>query len=134
MFAAIPLVFACQQAAEGAVWLTLGQTGSDTLRGLAVNVYLGFALIVWPTWMPLALASMEPSIRRRRLLTILVGFGVVGATYAAALLIQWQPAAAVVGHSIAYDFPGRGGALRQFVHLFAYLIPTIAPSSCRASR
>src|SRR3954463_13957598 len=50
-FAAIPLLFAVQQAAEGVFWLTLPEGGSP----LAGYTFLVFAQVLWPTWVPLAI-------------------------------------------------------------------------------
>jgi hypothetical protein len=55
MLAAIPLVFAAQQATEGIVWLTVSGSAHVSLQPLAVDAFLAFALIVWPLWFPGAL-------------------------------------------------------------------------------
>src|SRR5690348_1383449 len=52
MFAAIPFIFAAQQATEGIVWLTIHDGQHASLHRLAVGAFLGFALIVWPIWLP----------------------------------------------------------------------------------
>lgn len=71
MFAAIPLVFAAQQAAEGVVWLTIEGSAHPVLHRLAVIAFLGFALIVWPIWLPSSLQLIERRLERRRVLTAL---------------------------------------------------------------
>jgi hypothetical protein len=127
MFAAVPLVFAAQQAAEGVVWLTIGQPSHATLDRLAVTAFLGFALVIWPTWLPFSLRLVEQDPARRRALTGLVRVGAIISMSAAALLIFWRPAASIVGHSIHYDYGGSSDLPRRLFVLLAYLVPTIVP-------
>lgn len=126
MFAAIPLLFAAQQAAEGAVWLTLGR-GGGTAHWLAVNAFLSVALVVWPMWLPFSLRLVERDDGRRRALTSLFWFGVMVSVYAASLLARWQPTARVAGHSISYDYQSRHETLSHVVYLLTYVVPTMVP-------
>jgi hypothetical protein len=125
MFAAIPLMFAAQQAAEGVVWLTL-TGGQATLHRLAVAVFLGVALVVWPIWLPLALRRAEQNPARRRLLGGLAFLGGAVAVYASVILVQFRPVAAIAGHSIRYDYATAGDATQLF-YLLAYALPTVVP-------
>jgi hypothetical protein len=125
MFAAIPLLFAAQQATEGVVWLTIG--GGGTVHRLAVSAFLSVALVVWPMWLPFSLRLVERDDGRRRTLTWLVWFGVVVSVYAASLLVRWQPTARIAGHSISYDYQSRHETLSHVVYLLAYIVPTIVP-------
>jgi hypothetical protein len=126
MFASIPLIFAAQQAAEGTVWLTLGDPAHATLHRAAVNGFLGVALIVWTTWLPSSLRALENDAARRRLLTALFGFGSLIALYAAVLLALWPPTARIVGRCMTYAHPKiHDSAL--FIYLCGYAIPSILP-------
>jgi uncharacterized membrane protein len=127
MFAAVPLIFAAQQAAEGVVWLTIDQPAHATLHRLAVTAFLGFALVIWPTWLPFSLRLVERDPSRRRALSVLVRVGVIVAVSAAALLTFWRPVAGIVGHSIHYDYGGSSDLPRRLFVLLAYLVPTIVP-------
>lgn len=127
LFAAIPLLFAAQQAAEGIVWLTVdGHPGSAVLR-LSVYAFLGIALVVWPVWCPVALMRVERNPARRRILTALIWFGAAVAASAAFLLSRSQPVAVVVEHSIRYDRAGSSSATRDLLVLLAYALSTIVP-------
>lgn len=67
--AAIPLLFAIQQLAEGLVWLHLSyHIGSDALFFNAQRAYLIFAFLIWPIWIPISFALIEPVTWRRYLL------------------------------------------------------------------
>ncbi|HXI57010.1 MAG TPA: DUF6629 family protein, partial [Polyangia bacterium] len=100
LFAAIPLLFAAQQAAEGIVWLTMGDTPPTIVQRLAVNTYLGFALVVWPSWLPLSLKLIERNGARRRWLTFLFWCGTLVSMFAALMLTGTPPEPRIAGHSI----------------------------------
>ena len=126
MFAAIPLLFAVQQAAEGVVWLTLGGYAGLELQQPAVMVFLGFALVVWPTWVPLSLWSIERLEARRRLLRFFVAAGVGVSLIAAVLLVRWGPVPQVVQHSIRYVDTADVISFSPLFMLAVYAIPTVA--------
>ena len=126
MFAAIPLIFAAQQAAEGTVWLTI-DGGHTTLHRLAVGLFLGVALVVWPTWLPFALRLVEQNPTRRRALGALAWVGGAVAAYACVFLARFPPVAQVAGHSIRYDYAGSGDTRSHLFYLLAYAAPTVLP-------
>jgi len=126
MFAAIPLLFAAQQAAEGTVWLTIAGD-HHTLNRVAVSVFLTIALVVWPTWLPFALRRIERSATRRRTLAALLVAGGVVAVCAVLLMVSFPPFARIAGHSISYDYAGTGDAPKHLLLLLAYVVPTVAP-------
>ena len=127
LFAAIPLLFAAQQAAEGIVWLTVGGDSASAVLRIAVYAFLGLALVVWPVWCPLALRRVERNPLRHRILTVLIWFGAAVGVSAAFLLSRWQPVAVVVEHSIRYDRAGSSSAFRDSLVLLAYALSTIVP-------
>ena len=100
-----PLLFGVQQLCEAVVWLGLGQGDPDLARA-GSRWFLLFALAVWPAWVPLAAAALEPPGGRRRAFRALAVVGVgLGAVYClplvagGALADPW-----VAGRSIRYDF------------------------------
>lgn len=102
-FAAIPVGFGLQQAAEGFVWIGLDEQNTELIRH-ASAVYLFFALAVWPVWFPFAAALAEPNPTRSRLLRgwALLGGGWFFLAYIPAIDSLTATAAVVVGHSIQY--------------------------------
>jgi hypothetical protein len=88
--AAIPLMFAAQQALEGFIWLSPLHDGR--ISNACVMGYLGFAKVVWPTYAPLAVLLLEPSAVRRRIMAVCTAIGVMISTYLAwglATYPQW---------------------------------------------
>ncbi len=138
MFAAIPLLFAAQQVAEGIVWRTLPDADQATLlHRSAVNVFLAFALVVWPIWSPGSLLSIEREPTRRRVLAVLLRMGILVAVGAGVLLVAWQPRARVAVHSICYEYGYSGHTQVLSACMAAYVVPTVVPffvSTARLSR
>lgn len=109
--AAVPVLFGVQQVCEAAVWAGLDRGDPGAARAASVG-FLFFALAVWPAWVPLAVATVEPDGRKRAAFLLLAAAGVlVGCVY-------YLPVAAdggrglnpaVVGHSVRYDFPAGPG-------------------------
>jgi hypothetical protein len=127
MLAAIPLLFAAQQATEGVVWLTMADGDGAQPHRLAVTGFLAFAFVVWPTWLPLALWSAESDPKRRQLLLGLCAVGMAASTYAALAFASWQPIARIAGHSIHYQYAaGQTGPGPVFT-LVAYTLATVVP-------
>src|SRR6185437_13542710 len=105
LLAVVPLVFGIQQLCEGLFWLGIERRDQQITRAAAV-AYLGFALAVWPVWIPLALAAIDSCRRIRLGLTALAGIGLL---FGYAWFIPLAVAAGqginptIVGHSIRYD-------------------------------
>ena len=127
VFAAIPFLFAAQQAAEAVVWLTMGGGEDTATHQFAVKAFLAVALVIWPIWVAPALRAMERDSSRRRILTILSGFGAIVGISAIVLLLRWQPTARIVGHSISYEYAGSDNALLHYLLVAAYVATTITP-------
>jgi hypothetical protein len=127
MFAALPLIFAGQQAAEGVVWLTSENPGQATLQRIAVAAFLGLALIIWPIWLPMSLQRIERNPARRRVLTGMIWFGGIVAVSALVLLMRTRPVAVIAGHSMRYDRSGAMGFARDLLVLLAYVVATVGP-------
>ena len=124
MLAVIPLLFAAQQGAEGVLWRTLGT--ESLLQAACTNLFLGFALVVWPTWFPLALLRSEAKPERGRLLRLLLWLGLAVSAVGAGLIIARRPQAIVIAHNIHYDF-GMPVGVAHMVYLPIYAIPIVAP-------
>lgn len=134
LLAAVPVLFGLQQLCEARVWLALGRGDPELARQGSLG-FLFFALGLWPVWIPLAVAVIEPPGRKR---WIFVALSLVGSQFAAA---YYLPIAAdgghglipaMVGHSIRYDFstvPAVGGAgwwVLPVLYVWVVAIPLLA--------
>lgn len=102
--AAIPVLFAIQQALEGVVWLSL----SGTLHGVldpATQLYSLFSHVLWPIYVPFAVWSAEPPGPRRRWLLGFLGLGAVVGGFLLYGMVVNPIVAQPVGKHIDYDSP-----------------------------
>jgi len=96
--ALIPLFFAMQQLAEGFVWLGVPEVSTSK------NIYLFFAYVFWPIWIPFSLYFAEKNAVRRQLLAICLGMGLV---VGGALMLGISEAIAIeYNHTIHYQTNG----------------------------
>ena len=131
--ASVPLIFAAQQAIEGAQWLALGsETPSPWVSPLA-NAFMVLALVVWPLWAPVAAGLVETN--RLRLLAMAVLFVLAIALAFRGVSGMWtQPYGACVMHnSISYG-NGLPYLPRQFAAYVACACFPFLLSSHRALR
>ena len=126
LLAVVPLLFAAQQAAEGAVWLTMNAPEA-TVHHVAVLAFLAFAVVVWPIWMPLALLTVESRPQRRRGLRTLTAIGVAVAIYAAIVLGSQLPVARIDGHNLAYSYAEPKNPIVLALHVPFYVLATVVP-------
>lgn len=81
LFACMPILFAAQQLAEAAIWLS---DYAGPFANYMPYVYLFFAFFMWPIYIPLSIYCMEPmeSVKKHLLRLCGVGAGVSAALYA----------------------------------------------------
>lgn len=123
LFACIPFVFAMQQFSEGFVWLSLSGSTHYLSQKFSTNLFLTFALIVWPLWVPLSMFLMEKTRKRKIILGIIAGTGVLFSIGSIYFLITDSPIAIVANNHIHYDVH-----VSDTILLIAgtlYLIPTV---------
>lgn len=124
-FAAIPLIFAVQQAAEGFLWLTLPDPEQGFIQNILTHIFLFFAQVVWPVWVPIAVILLEKGEARKKTQKVLVATGAIVSAYLAYCLFRFHVHAEITGHHVFYrqDYPpvlsDYGGIL--------YVIATIFP-------
>jgi hypothetical protein len=131
--ASVPLVFAVQQATEGALWLALSGHQSATLTGSLAGIFAFFALAVWPVYSPLAAGLIETNRARQLIMAGLVVLAIPLAAYGAFDISVHPYAVCVVGNTLFYS----NGSLYSPLLLGAYLAYTCVPlaiSSHRALR
>jgi hypothetical protein len=100
--AAAPLLFSVQQALEGILWLTAGQNGYAPYSGLAVNMFLAIALVVWPALVPAAAGLIEPRRKRQIFIYALLLPGLGMAAFGAHDMAANAFTVQVVQHTLCY--------------------------------
>ncbi len=70
-FAVIPVFFAIQQFAEGILWLALENPEHANWRSPATYIFLIFAQVLWPFWVPFSIYMMEKKQPAKNILKIL---------------------------------------------------------------
>lgn len=83
--AAIPMMFAVQQAAEGGLWLSLESGNAGIWPWLLSQLFLAFALVIWPVYAPVAAILVEPEPGRRK---VMQACGLAGVFVASFFLVQ----------------------------------------------
>ncbi|MBI5089555.1 MAG: hypothetical protein HZB15_12050 [Actinobacteria bacterium] len=109
--AALPLALALHQIDEAFVWWGLQGHVPSPVGRVAMWIYLVFAFVVLPIYLPVAVAMIEPRGRRR---SAMVPFAVLGAVVAAVLLAAMLrgPVTATLGdHRLIYGTDLRAGGL-----------------------
>jgi hypothetical protein len=126
--ALIPWFFAIQQFSEGVVWLSLSETTPTLLALVAKNVFLFFAFVFWPIWMPLSLWLVETDIWRKRLIFVCLGIGIL-----TSLLLAFRiPHMAVMPYRCSIHYGGglsllQRSSLIALPILLSYGIATVLP-------
>jgi hypothetical protein len=125
LLAAIPILFAVHQFAEGVLWLGLTQPQHAAWQRPAMFTFLFFAEVVWPTWVPLAMLALEEDPGRRKVLRALLALGIVLSLVRVYGLVAYPVSAAISGSHIQYrlDAPF---ALRRLGDV-CYAIVTVVP-------
>ncbi len=103
-FAAIPLLFAIQQLTEGVIWLTFS-ADTPLLNTVTTLVYSFFSHVLWPVYLPVAVLTIEPAGRRRRMLAALVVAGSALAIYLMYVLVAFSVVSRPTGQHVEYDSP-----------------------------
>jgi hypothetical protein len=125
-FASIPLLFAVQQISEGILWLALRNDGSESLEKFCTYTFLFFAQVLWPSWVPFAMFKLEPPGKRKIILKILLGIGLLVSLFLGYCLLSYPVEARISERHITYlqDYP-----IEHKPYLgILYILVTIAPS------
>jgi hypothetical protein len=123
-FAAIPLLFAIQQFSEGFVWVGL-QTSNTLMASTGAYIFLFFAQVLWPFWVPWSVMILEKKEDRRIPQKILLGVSVLISAYLAWCLLSFNVDAQISSYHIKYqlDYPETFGK----VGIALYVLVTITP-------
>lgn len=129
MISLVPFLFGVQQLAEGVIWQTMGQETSWLPRQYAILTFLGFALSVWPCYVPWAIFNVETERKRKNILRILGMLGIFVSLLTGWILISSDLTAYSVGHSLAYKIANvpRHPQWPSNLEFLLYVGPTLLP-------
>jgi len=102
LFACIPFFFGVQQMAEGLLWLSIPNPQYAGIQKPATFVFLFFAQVLWPLWIPIAVLLLEKNETNKQIQRVLVGAGVMVGSYLAYSLLRFHVEAKITGHHIQY--------------------------------
>lgn len=106
-FSTLPLLFGIQQLVEGVLWLSI-QHDMAPLKTFTTYIFTMFSHLVWPIYVPYAIALMEPAQTikpwRSNAMWACRFSGIVAAVLLLAL-VATQPLTAVVDQHIIYVTP-----------------------------
>lgn len=122
----MPLIFSIQQFSEGLVWLSLSGRLNLHWQQPSIYVFLVFAQVVWPSFVPFTILLFEKNKRRKKILLGLLTVGILTSAYLSWCLFFYSVSATTGNHHIKYewDFPLGN---RWFSGLSYILAAVIAP-------
>lgn len=124
-FAAIPVIFAVQQITEGFLWLSFTQPAFAFVQTFCTYLFLFFAQIVWPFWVPMAILALDRKGKPKAAEKLLLLLGAAVSLYLAYCLFSFDVESSAVGKHISYkqDYPE---ALSRYGGIL-YIVATVVP-------
>lgn len=126
-FAAIPILFGVQQFVEGAVWLSF-QYSAQIFNQIATYAYLGFAYVLWPIFVPLAVGLLETDTHRKKILYVFQFAGIAIGLYLFYFIVSNPIVSQIVNKSIVYSMPSQYGVYLVLVYLLATCVSPLFSS------
>jgi hypothetical protein len=118
--AALPMLLGLHQLDEAFVWWGLQGHVSASVGRVATWIYLVFAFVVLPVYLPLAVLALEPPGRRRRMMLVFVGLGAVVSAVLLAALVRGPVTVALGDHHLSYSI----GLTASTAVVTAYVVAT----------
>ncbi|GAC1441327.1 MAG: hypothetical protein NVSMB63_08820 [Sediminibacterium sp.] len=124
-FASIPLLFAAQQMMEGLVWLSFRYPSQASRQDVYMHLFLLFAHVVWPVWIPLSMTMQEKKGWRKKVLYCILGLALLLSAGELYCMHTYPVEAFVTGHHIDYvvHFPKTFISITNVVYAIVTLFP-----------
>ncbi len=123
VFALVPLFFAFQQFTEGLLWLVLANHPYDVWRPFLTHVYLSFAWIIWPVFIPFSMGLLEKNVLRKKIIHVFLGIGIMVSLCWIGVMIFYHAHALINVYHIDYQFDFK--PVYPFLFTLLYLIATV---------
>lgn len=125
MLAGIPFLFAFQQFSEGMLWIYLKENQNQDAVDFFKYLFLFFAQVLWPLWVPTAFLLLEKNGNLRKLITLTLLVGLTVSLYLGYCLLNYKVTVAIVDHHIQYTlFYAQSIASISGI---LYVTPTVIP-------
>lgn len=125
MFAGIPFLFAFQQFSEGMLWIYLKENQNQEAIDFFKYLFLFFAQVLWPLWVPTAFLLLEKNGNLRKLITLTLLVGLTVSLYLGYCLLNYKVTVAIVDHHMQYTlFYAQSIASISGI---LYVTPTVIP-------
>lgn len=127
----IPLVFGAQQITEGFLWLALSDPAFSWLENATTLLFLFFAQVAWPVWVPFAILKFETDKRRKQVLLVLTWIGALVSAHLAWCLVAYHVEAEILGMHISYiqHYPEKLSRFGGVLYMVATIIPPFLSSA-----
>jgi len=127
MLVTIPFLFGVQQLAEGLIWQSMGSEAALSLRHSGALLFLIFAYVIWPLWIPWSFYFIEPLEKRKKWLKVNGLIGILVSALAIWFLLTIEVRVYVAGHSLVYAFPNFQRHWPANLEALLYLMATVLP-------
>lgn len=126
LFASIPLLFGVQQIAEGILWITIPHPDYRNMQNVFTYLFLFFAQILWPFWVPLSILIHEKNDKNKKILKVFLAAGIMVSVYLSCCLLSFNVEAKIEGRHIKYiqDYP----SIFRGYGTILYAVATVAPA------
>ena len=121
-FASIPLLFAVQQFSEGLLWLSLKNADMASLQSSLTNIFLVFAMAIWPFWIPFSIWLLEKDAKRKKIIKGFVWMGAIVAIGVGFVLLSY-PVEVVTPFCFSCPTPA-SSSVYQHLH-YEFAIPSL---------
>jgi len=127
-FAVIPIIFSIQQFIEGILWLSLTNTNNTDWHQPATLIFLIFAQVVWPFWVPFSIYLMEPDPKRKKILAAILSIGTLISFYLAYCIMFYDVNSSISTFHIRYNVNNPTPKYLLNLSAVLYFIPTVFPT------
>jgi uncharacterized protein DUF6629 len=121
----IPLLLGAHQFIEALTWLWLQGHVPRGIGHLALWAYLLIAFVVLPVFIPLAIIALEPTRRRKLMMTPFAAIGAVTATVLFAAMVTGPVGVRLAPYHLAYSVRLHDGFLITALYVIAVCGPLL---------
>jgi len=123
LIAIIPIIFALQQACEAIIWHYKSLQSYSTIATASAYLFIFFAYIFWPIWVPFSLYYAEKNPSRKQLLLASLSCGILISMLLLCLIIFYPIDYCLLCTNIIYS--SKAPTLLYFPIAILYSIATI---------